>query len=54
VDPDRARCRDFPTAGTLYSDGIGALQLDDIYFIIQTQGTGPTTLLTVARALKTA
>ncbi|MGH9144794.1 MAG: hypothetical protein ACRD2I_26955, partial [Vicinamibacterales bacterium] len=54
---------DFPAAGTLYASpvtgawstgtalGIGATSVDGIYVIIQTQGTAPTALLTVARAL---
>ncbi|MGH3009880.1 MAG: hypothetical protein ACRDLM_10825 [Gaiellaceae bacterium] len=53
----------FPAAGTLYAEplsgawssgpvlGIGATTINDVYVIIQTNGTGPTTLLTVARAL---
>jgi hypothetical protein len=53
----------FPAAGRLYADplsgswstgntlGVGATVIDGIYVMIQTEGTGPQTLLDVARAL---
>jgi hypothetical protein len=53
----------FPPTGSLYvnplsgewgtgdSLGIGATVIDGVYLVIQTQGTGPQTLLEVARAL---
>jgi hypothetical protein len=53
----------FPPAGSLYADplsgswntgnmlGVGATVINGIYVIIQTEGTGPKTLLDVARAL---
>jgi hypothetical protein len=57
---------DFPTAGSLYVDplsgawssgdalGVGALTVNGVYVIIQTQNTGPQALLAVARALTPA
>ena len=53
----------FPPAGSLYTDprsgswsaggalGVGATVINGVHVMIQTQGTGPGTLLTVARAL---
>jgi hypothetical protein len=53
----------FPTVGRLYADplsgswstgntlGVGAAVINGIYVMIQTEGTGPQTLLDVARAL---